>query len=57
MKEVKLLDRVQAVLLLHIIFILATVQEYDLKSDLACNNYGHLSQQVDLNVSTKSVIV
>jgi hypothetical protein len=36
MKAVKFLDRVQAVKLLFINFILAAIQEHDLKSELAC---------------------
>ncbi len=57
MKEIKLLDRVQAVLLLHIIFILATIQEYALKIKPAFNNYSHISLKFDINVFEKSVIV
>jgi hypothetical protein len=34
MKEVKLLGRAQAVKYIHIIFILATIQEYNLKVSL-----------------------
>ena len=45
MEEEKLLDRVQAVGIPSIIFILATIQEHDLKSELACiNNSSSLSQ-------------
>jgi len=57
MKEIKLLDRVQAVLHFFIINILATIQEYSLKKELAFNNYSNISPQFDLLVFTKSVIV
>jgi hypothetical protein len=57
MKEVKLLDRVQAVVLLDYILILATIQEHVLKSGLTFNNCGHISLQNSLNVFTKNVIV
>jgi hypothetical protein len=43
MKEVKHLSRVQAVLLLNIILILATIQESGLKSELASNIGCHIS--------------
>jgi len=57
MKEVKRLDRVQAGVLLYIILILATIQEYGLKSELACNNCCYISLQSVINVFLKSVIV
>ena len=57
MKEVKLLYRVQAVLHPFNTLILATVQEYVLKSELAFNYCFHISLQFDINVFMKSVIV
>ena len=57
MKEIKLLDCVQAVLHLYNSIILAAIQEPELKSELAFNNYTHISLKFDINVSTKSVIV
>ena len=48
MKEIKLLNRVQAVLHLYNSIILATVQESGLKSELAFNNYSHLSLKSDI---------
>jgi hypothetical protein len=50
MKEVKILDSVQAVFHFYIILILATVQEYSLKSELASNNCSHILFQFDVNV-------
>jgi len=42
-KEVKLLDRVQAVIHIYIIHILSTIQEYCMKSELAGNKtYIHI---------------
>lgn len=46
MTEFILLDRVQAVLHLYISFILATIQESDLKSELACNNCYHIKLNI-----------
>jgi hypothetical protein len=57
MKEGKLLSLEQAVKLLYIIFILATIQEMGLKSELACNNCYHILLQFDLIVYTKNVKV
>lgn len=57
MKEVKHLSCVQAVLLLHIIFILDMIQEYSLRSELAFNNYSHLSLKCYLLVFINIVIV
>jgi len=37
MKEVRFPDRAQAVIHIYIILILATIQEYSLKSELAYN--------------------
>ena len=53
MKEVKLLYREQAVLHLYINLILATIQEYGLKSELTCNNGCHISLQFDIYVFEK----
>jgi len=55
MKEVKLLDRVQAVLPFYINLILATIQEPNLISELTNNKYCHISLQFDLLVYTKNV--
>ncbi len=57
MKEIKLLNRVQAVIPPSNIIILAAIRESGLKSELSFNNYSHLSLKFDINVSTKSVIV
>ena len=46
MKEVKLLDRVQAVVPPSIIFILAAIQEHSLKSELACFIHTINTQQL-----------
>jgi hypothetical protein len=35
MKEVKLLDRIQALSQLYIIYILTTIEKYDLENELA----------------------
>ena len=51
MKEIKFLNRVQAVMLPSNIIILAAIQEHGLKSELAFNNYSHLSLKFDINVS------
>jgi len=42
MKEVPHLDQVQAEVALYIILILAMIQEYSLKSELACNSNYHI---------------
>jgi hypothetical protein len=42
-REVTYLDRVQAVLLLHIILILATIQESALKSECTCKKHSYFS--------------
>ncbi len=57
MKEIKFLYCVQAVLLSYLNLILAAIQELDLQSELAFNNYSHISLKFDINVSTKSVLV
>jgi len=57
MNEGRLLNRVQAVLQFYNHLILATIQEYGLKSEPAFNNYRHISLQFDISVLTKSVIV
>ena len=57
MKEVKLLDCVQAVLHPSNTLILATIQEYGLKSEFTCNNCYHISLQFENDVFKKSVIV
>ncbi|MCK5095684.1 MAG: hypothetical protein KAR18_13205 [Spirochaetes bacterium] len=53
MKEVKLLNRVQAVLNLNINIILATILVSDLKSELTCNIGCHISKQFDIYVFGK----
>ena len=53
MKEGKLLDRLQAVLHLYIYFILATIQEHNLKSELACNGCSLFKLQFDFNIFPK----
>jgi hypothetical protein len=50
MKEVKLLNRVQAVSTLNLIFILAAIQEHVLESELAFNNCRHISFQCNPHV-------
>ena len=57
MKEIKLLDRVQAVLHLYIISILAAIPEHALKSKLTNNNFCQISLIFGLNVFIKSVKV
>ncbi len=57
MKEIKLLDRVQAVSHSSINIILATVREYGLKSELTCNTTQHISLQFNINEFMKSVII
>jgi len=57
MKEAKLLNRVQAEANPYSILLLATVQEYGLKTEFACNNYFHISLQLDITVFLKSLIV
>jgi hypothetical protein len=49
MKEIKLLDRVQADKLLFIKLILATIQESHLKSELTFHNFRHISLQRDFS--------
>ncbi len=56
-KGEKLLDRVQAVIPPNNIIILAAIRKPVLKSELAFNNYSHISLKFDINVSTKSVKV
>jgi len=53
MKEVKLLDREQAVSILYISLILAAIQETSLKSELAFINCCHISLQCDIYVFEK----
>ena len=53
MKEVKLLDHVQAVIPPNNIIILATIQESGLKSELTSNIGCHISQQFDIYVFEK----
>ena len=48
MKEIKFLDRVQAVSHPSINIILATIRESGLKGELAFNNYSHLSFKSDI---------
>ena len=55
MKEIKLLDRVQAVSHSSINIILATIQEHGLKSELACNNGFHISLKFDIDVKCDSL--
>ena len=57
MKEVKLLDRVQAGLYFSFSSILATIQEHCLKSELALNYYHDSSLLHDLMVLTKNMKV
>lgn len=57
MKEVILLNRVQAVLPFSIIHVLATIQEYSLKSEFTCNNYCQISLLFDINEFMKSVTI
>jgi hypothetical protein len=53
MKEMKLLDRVQADTLVCIKRILATIQEFYLKSELPFHNFLHNSRQYEfLNVES-----
>ncbi len=56
MKEIKLLDRVQAVSHFYITNILATIQEGALKSEPASNYFCNLLLQLELNVFKKNVI-
>ncbi|GAI96593.1 unnamed protein product [marine sediment metagenome] len=51
MKEIKFLTRVQAVILPNNIIILAAIRVSGPKSELAFNNYSHLSLKFDINVS------
>jgi hypothetical protein len=53
MKDVKHKSHVQAVSLLNIILILATVQESGLKSELTSNIGCHISQPFDIYVFKK----
>jgi len=57
MKVVKLLDRVQAVLHLYINLMLPAIQEYNLKSELACNNCCQISLHFNINEFMKSVTI
>jgi len=55
MKERKLLDHVQAVLPFYINLILATIQEYSLKSELVSNIYSNIFLKFDLLVYTNKM--
>ena len=57
MKVGKLLDREQVVSHVSLIFILAAIQDSDLKSELAFINYPHIYLQLGFNIFTKGVIV
>jgi hypothetical protein len=57
LKELNFLDRLQAVLYLYIIKILATVQEHGLKREPVINNFCQLSLQLDINAYAIGVIV
>jgi hypothetical protein len=56
MKEVKLLDRIQALSQLYIIYILTTIEKYDLENELA-SDYCYLRLlQLDTNTSLKLLL-